>query len=88
MAQLLPDFPDIKDHWAAGTIRLAAALGIVGGYKQPDGTYLFKPEQNMTRAEAVSMTVRALRVAAILAGAFALGAYVGAVYTKPKGKVG
>ncbi|MEW5891291.1 MAG: S-layer homology domain-containing protein [Pseudomonadota bacterium] len=74
-----PDVPD--DHWAAGPIKLAAALGIVSGF--PDGT--FRPDAAMTRAQGASMTIRSLRIAVILAGAFALGAYAGAVYAKSKG---
>lgn len=45
-----PDrFPDISGHWAEEAILEAAAAGWVGGYE--DGT--FRPENNLTRAEAM-----------------------------------
>ncbi len=47
-------FPDIDGHWAAEYINQAANAGIVDGYE--DGT--FRPQQNITRAEAVTMVNR------------------------------
>lgn len=44
-------FSDAQDHWALASIQNAVAKGWVSGY--PDGT--FKPEQNITRAEAVKI---------------------------------
>jgi len=44
--------------WAVEEVGLAAALGIVGGYS--DGT--FRPEANATRAQAVAVLARALRL--------------------------
>lgn len=49
-------FTDITNHWAANHINRAAQKGWISGY--PDGT--FKPEQYITRAEAVSMINRVL----------------------------
>jgi len=50
-------FKDVDaTHWASGYINLAATKGIIKGY--PDGT--FKPEANVTYAEAVTMLVRVL----------------------------
>ena len=49
-------FPDIKKHWANAEINLAYAKGIIEGY--PDGT--FKPDQEITRAEAVTIVNRVL----------------------------
>ncbi|QPQ29109.1 S-layer homology domain-containing protein [Lysinibacillus sp. JNUCC 51] len=49
-------FTDIEKHWAKEFILKAAEAGIMNGY--PDGT--FKPEQFVTRAQAVSMLVRSL----------------------------
>ncbi|MBE7010486.1 MAG: S-layer homology domain-containing protein [Ruminococcaceae bacterium] len=47
-------FPDVAaEHWAAGTIKLAANMGIVNGYD--DGT--FKPQENVTYEQAVKMVV-------------------------------
>ncbi|MGE5560119.1 MAG: S-layer homology domain-containing protein [Chloroflexota bacterium] len=48
-------FKDVPaTHWAAGYINIAASRGIIAGY--PDGT--FKPEANVTTAEAIAMLVR------------------------------
>ena len=44
-------FPDIEGHWAEEYINLVAEKGWANGY--PDGT--FKPQQNITRAEAVKI---------------------------------
>jgi len=50
-------FSDVPaNHWASGYISVAASQGIVLGY--PDGT--FKPEQNVTYAEILTMILRAL----------------------------
>ncbi len=49
-------FPDIKRHWANAEINLAYAKGLVEGY--PDGT--FKPDQIITRAEAMTIVNRVL----------------------------
>lgn len=53
-------FPDVpsKSHWAAREVELAVALGIITGCD--DGT--FKPERNASRAQAVAVLARALRV--------------------------
>ncbi len=49
-------FTDTSEHGLKAFIEQAAAAGIVGGFA--DGT--FKPNQNLTRAQAASMIVRAL----------------------------
>ena len=49
-------FPGIDDHWANYEINLAYAKDIIEGY--PDGT--FKPDQEITRAEAVTIVNRVL----------------------------
>ncbi len=50
-------FDDVKDsHWASGYINVAAENQLIKGY--PDGT--FKPTNNVTYAEAVTILVRAL----------------------------
>ncbi|MFD1887159.1 InlB B-repeat-containing protein [Paenibacillus wenxiniae] len=50
-------FSDTDSHWAAASIREAAALGIVKGYA--DGT--FHPGASVTRAEFAAMLVRMLK---------------------------
>ena len=50
------NFNDISGHWAENEIRRAASLGWIKGYA--DGS--FKPDQNITRAEAASMINRML----------------------------
>lgn len=47
-------FSDISGHWADSFIKSAAAAGYLTGY--PDGT--FRPENTITRAEAVTMINR------------------------------
>ena len=54
--EIKSDFNDISGHWAENEIRRAASLGWVQGYT--DGS--FKPDQNITRAEAASMINRML----------------------------
>ena len=49
-------FPDIKDHWARDYINQAAHAGIVNGYE--NGT--FRPQENITRAEAMTIVNRTL----------------------------
>lgn len=50
-------FPDVPaDYWAADSIALAAQKGWVSGY--PDGT--FRPDQSVSRAEAVKILNHAL----------------------------
>ena len=54
--ETVEDFSDIGGHWAADEIREAAARGWVNGYE--DNT--FRPDQFITRAEAVSMINKVL----------------------------
>ncbi len=49
-------FPDIDGHWAKDYINKAADKGFVNGYE--DGT--FRPDRNITRAEAVTLVNRTL----------------------------
>ena len=50
-------FPDAKEHWAEDYIEFAAMRRYVIGY--PDG--LFRPDQDITRAETVTMINRCLQ---------------------------
>lgn len=49
-------FSDVAGHWAQADIQYAAAIGWVNGY--PDGMY--RPEQNITRAEFMTLVNRML----------------------------
>lgn len=56
-AKYLGTFSDVSyTHWASGSIALAAKFGWVTGYE--DNT--FKPDQSITRAEAMTITNRIL----------------------------
>lgn len=50
-------FTDVQaNHWASGFVSIAASQGVIKGY--PDGT--FRPEANVTYAEALTMILRAI----------------------------
>ena len=49
-------FTDVTTHWAADYIQQAVKMGVFNGYQ--DGT--FRPNQSLTRAQAVSILVRSL----------------------------
>jgi hypothetical protein len=49
---------DIAGHWAENSIKKLVALGAVGGY--PDGS--FKPDKSITRAEFVTVLVKAFNL--------------------------
>lgn len=53
-----PLFSDIKGHWAEEYIEQAAIAGMLYGHK--DGS--FKPNKDLTRAQAASILVRALQL--------------------------
>lgn len=48
-------FTDISEHWAREDIEAAASLGWVSGYEEANGTYTFRPQRNINRAEAVTI---------------------------------
>ncbi len=54
--EVADNFTDVDGHWAAEEIHEAAAHGWIRGYE--DGT--FKPDQHITRAEAITMINRVL----------------------------
>ena len=66
---LLVEYSDVSTwHWAYETIQKLSSKGIISGY--PDGT--FKPENNITRAEAAKIFMMALNPNAV----FDSGIYV------------
>ena len=52
-------FTDVSSHWAwkDGYIPYLTEKGVINGIKQADGTYMFKPESAVTRAQYVKMMV-------------------------------
>ncbi len=50
-----------KRHWAANDIEEAADMGLVFGMKQADGSYIFNPDANITRAEMVAILMKYIR---------------------------
>jgi hypothetical protein len=64
---LATNLTDISGHWAEADIADLVARGAVAGY--PDGT--FQPDNNITRAEFVTILVRALGLEATTGTVFA-----------------
>ncbi|MBM7566514.1 S8 family serine peptidase [Paenibacillus sacheonensis] len=62
--KMVAGFRDIDGHWAESAIAALNKKGIVGG----SGSYRFNPDQSISRAEAVSMLVRAFKPAGGNAG--------------------
>ena len=54
------NFTDIAGHWSESIVKDAASRGIVSGYQQYDGTYLYKPDNLMTRQEFFTLVVKVL----------------------------
>lgn len=51
-------FSDISHHWAGDNIIKLSSQGVISGY--PDGS--FKPDQNISRAEFVTLLVKAFNI--------------------------
>lgn len=51
-------FTDIAGHWAKGDIAALEAGGFVNGFQENDGSFTFRPERNLTRAELCTTVVR------------------------------
>jgi outer membrane protein assembly factor BamB len=51
-------FRDIAGHWAEGDIKALESAGYISGYSEPDGSFTYRPEQNLTRAELCALIVR------------------------------
>ena len=52
-------FSDVEGHWAEDYILKAVEQNLITGYEK-DGIYTFKPNQNITRAEAMAIVNRVL----------------------------
>lgn len=48
-------FTDTSNHWAKSQIEYLVSKDVLNGYKQSNGTYTFKPDGTVTRAEFVKM---------------------------------
>jgi|GEM_PF-6333570 len=55
-------FTDTAGHWAEADVDALEAAGYVSGFREPDGTFTYRPEQNLTRAELCTMVVRVLNL--------------------------
>ena len=51
-------FTDVAGHWAEADVKALEAGGYVTGFREPDGSYTYRPEQNLTRAELCTVVVR------------------------------
>jgi len=51
-------FPDINGHWAYDYVNYMSNRGVVTGFEQPDGTFLYKPNSEITRAQFAVMLYR------------------------------
>jgi len=60
--ELAAGYRDIKGHWALAEISAMSEKGIVGGV----GNYRFEPNRAITRAEAVTMLVKAYKPTAVV----------------------
>ena len=52
------DFTDIKGHWAEDYVKTFVSGGYTKGYAEADGTFTFRPEGKVTRAEVVAFINR------------------------------
>lgn len=46
-----------EDHWASKDIIKSTKIGLIDGYRLEDGSYEFRPEQPITRAEFIKMAM-------------------------------
>ena len=55
-------FSDTDNNWAKDIIAYMNSQGVVNGYTEKDGTVVFKPQDNMTRAQFAVMISNYLKV--------------------------
>lgn len=54
-------FPDVAEgFWAFDSIVILNAAGVISGYEEADGSFTFRPNKNVTRAEFVTMLGKTL----------------------------
>lgn len=56
-------FSDIATHWARPYIMALEEAGVIGGFQEADGTFTFRPDLNMTRAQEARVLVQAYGIA-------------------------
>ena len=57
------DYADLNtDYWAYSYVRTLTGYGIIAGYPQPDGTFTYEPEQDITRAEIMKLIAASLEL--------------------------
>lgn len=61
-------FADIEGHWAREYITALEERGIISGFAEPGGTFAFRPNQTMTRAEEARILVKAYKIPAAAPG--------------------
>lgn len=61
-------FTDLAGHWARSSILALEERSIVGGFAEPDGTFTFRPDLNMTRGQEARILVVAFNIPAAPAG--------------------
>ena len=65
----VPAFADFKDvteaHDAYAAVNVLSKLGVINGYEGEDGSFSFKPDNNVTRAEFTAMLLRTRGMGAI-----------------------
>ncbi len=55
-------FTDIASHWSADYVDQLYSLNLTNGYTQPDGTAVFRPNNQLTRGELLTFICRLLNV--------------------------
>lgn len=56
-------FSDVaEEYWGLENIEKAKEAGIIEGYEQPDGSWLFRPENYVTKQECITMLYRTLKL--------------------------
>lgn len=60
-------FPDVaEDYWAHDSIAILNAAGVISGYKEANGSFTFRPNKNVTRAEFVTMLAKVIGVPPVM----------------------
>ena len=55
------EFTDIAGHWSENYVKTFVSGGYTKGYAEADGTFTFRPEGKVTRAEVVAFVNRIIK---------------------------